>query len=564
MAREGSTDILVIGGGTGGVAAALAAAALGKRVILAEETDWLGGQLTAQAVPPDEHRWIESFGCTRRYRQYRNGVRQYYRDHFPLTPDARANPSLNPGLGSVSRLCHEFRVGVAVIDQLLAFARSRGQVEVRLRCRPVAAEVDGDRVHAVRLRSLQGDEDEVIRAAYFLDATELGDLLPLAGAEYVTGAESQDETGEPHAPSGPPQPDNIQGITWCFPVAYDPTRGASYVIEKPGQYEFWRDYVPPTRPPWTGRLLGWTHPHPHTCEPRQRVLFPHEGEHPGQSLWRYRRIITSEHYAPGVMPHEVTLVNWPQNDYFVLQSPSAGRAGASAAAGAARAANVGQPMGSGKAASDVFDRLEQHYQDAKQLSLSLLYWLQTEAPRPDGGTGYPGLYLRPDLVGTPDGLAKYPYIRESRRISAAFTVTELHVGAEARGVRPGEPGVGEHFDDAVGIGYYRLDLHPSTGHDNYIDFASLPFQIPLGALLPVRVENLLPACKNLGVTHLANGCYRLHPVEWNIGEAAGYLAAYCVDRGLRPRQVREREQHLRPFQDLLRAQGVELEWPRVG
>ena len=55
--KEQRTEILVVGGGTGGVAAAL-----GCRVVLTEETDWIGGQLTSQAVPPDEHRWIESFG----------------------------------------------------------------------------------------------------------------------------------------------------------------------------------------------------------------------------------------------------------------------------------------------------------------------------------------------------------------------------------------------------------------------------------------------------------------------------------------------------------------------
>jgi NADPH-dependent 2,4-dienoyl-CoA reductase/sulfur reductase-like enzyme len=51
-------DVLIVGGGTGGVAAALAAAGAGHRVILTEETDWIGGQFTAQAVPPDEHLWI--------------------------------------------------------------------------------------------------------------------------------------------------------------------------------------------------------------------------------------------------------------------------------------------------------------------------------------------------------------------------------------------------------------------------------------------------------------------------------------------------------------------------
>jgi hypothetical protein len=82
------------------------------------------------------------------------------------------------------------------------------------------------------------------------------------------------------------------------------------------------------------------------------------------------------------------------------------------------------------------------------------------------------------------------------------------------------------------------DLHPTSGGDNSIDISSLPFQTPLGALLPVRVENLLPACKNLGVTHITNGCYRLHPVEWNIGEAVGVLIAFCVKGKRVPREVR--------------------------
>lgn len=207
-----------------------------------------------------------------------------------------------------------------------------------------------------------------------------------------------------------------------------------------------------------------------------------------------------------------------------------------------------------------------HLQRAKQLSLSLLYWLQTEAPRPDGGTGWKGLRLRPDIVGSEDGLAKYPYIRESRRIQAEFRVTELHVGTDARakalGVKPAEAQA-EVFKDSVGIGSYRIDLHPSSGGDNYIDFSSLPFQIPLGALLPKRMDNLLPACKNLGVTHLTNGCYRLHPVEWNIGESAGALAAFCLARKLAPRQVRAQAGLLREFQNLLANDGVPLAWPKV-
>src|SRR5450631_1046254 len=88
-ARELDCDTAIVGGGVGGCAAALAAARNGLRVILTEETDWLGGQLTSQAVPPDEHPWIEKFGCTRSYRAYREAVRTYYRTHYKMTDAAR-------------------------------------------------------------------------------------------------------------------------------------------------------------------------------------------------------------------------------------------------------------------------------------------------------------------------------------------------------------------------------------------------------------------------------------------------------------------------------------------
>jgi hypothetical protein len=82
-------------------------------------------------------------------------------------------------------------------------------------------------------------------------------------------------------------------------------------------------------------------------------------------------------------------------------------------------------------------------------------------------------------------------------------------------------------------------------------------------MIPVRVENLLPGGKNLGVTHITNGAFRVHPVEWNIGEAAGIIAAFCIDRHVTPRKVRISRPLLDEFQRLLERQGVELFWPAI-
>ena len=420
-AREQRADVVIIGGGTGGVAAALGALRSGSRVILTEETDWIGGQLTQQAVPPDEHPWIEQFGAPASYLDFRRRVRAFYRGAYPLVsglPDA-----FNPGNCGVSRICHEPRVALAVLEDMLAQYLSSGRLTVLLEHVCISATVTGDRIESVRVRDERmGDETE-LTAPFFIDATELGDVLPLAGVEYVTGAESADQTGEPHAPAEP-QPQNMQAATWCF--AMEHVDGEHHIIERPAEYAFWRDYVPNLTPAW------------------------------------------------------------------------------------------------------------------------------------------PGLRLRGDLTGTRHGFAKRPYIREARRIRAEFTVLEQHVGLEARMAETGLPQgevTASSFPDSVGIGSYRIDLHPSTGGDNYIDIGSLPFEIPLGALLPVRMENLLPAAKNIGTTHITNGCYRLHPVEWNIGEAAGQLAAFCIHGKHAPRQVRANPDLLEDFRQSLKRQGVEIRWP---
>lgn len=522
-------DLVIVGGGLGGCAAALAALRNGLRVILTEETDWIGGQATSQGVPPDENPWIETHGSTQSYRNFRTAVRNYYKANYPLTEDARKREHLNPGDGGVSRICLEPRVALAVLYQLFNPYLSSGRLTLLLEHYPVSAGFTGDTVESVRVRNARTENELVLVAPYFIDATELGELLPMTQTEHVRGAESRNDTNELHALEKA-DPENQQAFTLCFAMDYVP--GANLVIDKPREYDFWRDFVPEMTPPWSGKLLSLTYSQPTNCQPITAGFNPENGPTGGGwNIWNYRRIINMKNYPPGTYTGDATIANWPQNDYL---------------------------LGNLDGTKEEFAK---HVARAEQLSLSLFYWLQTEVPRHDGGTGWPGLRLRGDLLGTENGMAKYPYVREARRIKALFTVLEEHVGKEQRESITGkEEKTAAPFYDSVGIGYYRLDLHPSTKGNNYIDFASLPYQIPLGALIPQRMKNLLPANKNIGTTHITNGNFRLHPVEWNIGESVGTLAFFAMQKKTTPQSVRSDEKLLDEFQKLIRSQGVLTEW----
>jgi hypothetical protein len=152
-------------------------------------------------------------------------------------------------------------------------------------------------------------------------------------------------------------------------------------------------------------------------------------------------------------------------------------------------------------------------------------------------------------------LSKHPYIRECRRIRSRKTIVEQEVSADYQsGARAAR------CEDSVGVGWYPIDIHNSGPDDVGVSCRTRPFQIPMGALIPVKMKNLLAGAKNLGTTHITNGCYRLHPVEWNIGEAAGALAAYALETGREPTAVHADAGLRRELQGRLVADGVPLAW----
>ena len=182
-----------------------------------------------------------------------------------------------------------------------------------LRHIPSAAEQDADRVRAVTLTDALSGDQLVVHAAYVLDATELGDLLDLAGVEHVVGAESQAQTGEPHALAGAADPLTSKPSPGVFALDYLPD--ADHTIARPADHDFWRAYQADF---WPGRNWAEIDLYSETLQRRERAIFngPPEREH-AEDFWHYRRIFYRQHYPPGLYPSDITLINWPQNDYWL-------------------------------------------------------------------------------------------------------------------------------------------------------------------------------------------------------------------------------------------------------
>lgn len=505
---------VVVGGSLGGIMAAYALSKQGIHTALIERTKWIGGQLTSQGVPSDEHDFIEFTGATQTYRDFREHIRSYYRNHPDIIDALKQKKIFNPGNGWVSKNAADPRLSLRLLNELLDPFVKEGMLDIYTEAYALGAYKEADTIKYLVVK--HQNKDHIFEASYFLDATDIGELLPITETDYVTGAESFDETQEPHAPKEK-NPYDMQPVTWIAAIGFNPNN--TQILEKPVLYDQFKNYIMP----FGESVLSWYAAGLEQGSKRAFSMFAEGLYKNTPAMFTYRQVIEKNHFKQSV-PYSVTLINWPQNDYFfgnIFEDPNS----------------------------------EYHQFAAKQLTLSLIYWLQTEARRDDGGVGYKEVCLVPEVLGTEDGLAMAPYIRESRRIKALYTIREQDINKRYAKQAP-------HFRDRIGIGHYHIDLHMTTKTKTYFFDETYPFQIPLGALIPIKTTNLIAACKNIGTTHVTNGCYRLHPVEWNIGESAGYLVAYALQHNVTPKDIYEKDALLNDYQNVLKNHGILIEWPK--
>jgi hypothetical protein len=476
--------------------------------------------LTGEGVSdPDENQYIEDVDGpgTRRYRELRQMVRSYY----ARQPNTLPGRWKNIGNCWNSLISGEPNVWEEAIKEQLApleGPRAIRRILMREQLVDIHRYPGNGNISYVDMVDLDTGRLIRIGARFVLDATETGEALPLAGAPWTIGQEPRYEYDEPDAPVEA-HPEWVQSFTYCFdlrrtrgPLLNFPAMPEDYVANKAeGSYSLVYAYPPPR-----GDVL-------------YRMFETVTNKEYG-SFWAYRRIVAASSFDNSqAYPDDISLINWSGNDFrgasFISRAPL----------------------------------VELHVlTQARNYALGFLYWLRTECPRDDGGFGYPELVPAADELGS-DGVANYPYIRESRRLLAISTLTENDM-VPRNGQSDTYPIT--NFFDTVGIASYPIDIHPALGEPPHL-IETCPYEIPLGAFIARSgPANLLPAASDFGSSRLAMASARVHPIEWLAGEIAGNIAAFCIQHNIEPVAIRNDPVLLNELQTTLVNTGINITWEK--
>jgi hypothetical protein len=608
--QEVHCDLLIIGGGVAGVAAAYEALKAGRVVCLTDITDWLGGQATSEGVSAldEELDRPHPLVFPKGYLEFRQRITDHY-------------GTLNPGRCWVSDVCFLPRDGDRILLAMLQDAARAGNGTLRwfpntviqdlkiaaLARQPSAqliqsaigiqhkAALDAPPLNTYPLsqtlpESYRDRHSALFRKTvmrfippasgqwYVLEASETGEVLALADIPYRVGIDPRTERN-PSASSTVGDAYCTQGFTYSFAVE---------ATKMPQRY---------SRPTFYPRYAAY-----YSYGVKRLASLP--------LVFTYRRIWSANRDTPEhvVTAGDISLQNWTWgNDY------RPGTAKDNLIYTRQQLLETGQLQpGSWRGGLRISS-----LQQAEQLASGYFYWLSAGTIDSQLGSGvkHPDPHLRylngwKSPMGTAHGLSKYPYIREGRRLLGrpsrayphGFSIDEIDISRQDYGqpfyqqalspiayaaLKRSLKQLGEtemqrtqstRYPDSVGVGHYPIDIHPcmalspperpgnyehpgeTQGRGN-----TYPFQIPLRAMIPQRINNLLVTGKNIATSHISAAAYRTQPVEWSAGAAAGTTAVFALEKNIWPYQLVENvlfKPNLSALQQRLRANGHPTDIPR--
>ncbi|MBE9067345.1 FAD-dependent oxidoreductase [Leptolyngbya cf. ectocarpi LEGE 11479] len=523
-----SCSIAIIGGSTAAYTTALTALKLKLDVCLVQPQRMVGGQFTAQALPASDDGDLlrhqanltnlagEEFAISKSQRLFRQRQRQLQPVSGRVVKD--------PGGSWVCPLSTTPVVAsMALNEPLMPYLKS-GKLTLIPYAEPTSllltqAEDSPRRVTGVACQDTRTQHSFTVKAQVVIEATDFGDLLELANLPSRVGQEARSDTGEAILPEEA-RPECQQSFT--FDVVVERTYpGKGVPVPAPTEYGRvpWLNIQEFTGDFWVRKNNVW----------KKRDFFHAFG------IFRYRRLKRRYLNEKLVSPGDVAVINWGTSNH-----PQRGQC-------------CGNDYRTGYLIGLSRSERQQQIQRARIRAQAYIHYLQV--------SGVSDLKPRGDLTWTKDGIALEPYIREARRGIALTTIRHEDVAAS---FFPNQARA-RTFDDTLGIGqYHYLDLHGNLveGHVNPRgkDVIALPFTLPATSLVPVDTDGLVLSAKSIGTTHITNAAYRMHPVEWAIGEASGFLAAFSVWTGKQPREIVSDESLLCKLQGFVTRNGIPIVW----
>lgn len=492
-------DVIVAGGGTGGFGAAIQAARMGCEVLLIEETDWIGGQMTAAGV------------CT--MDEGTNSIRQHgiYQEFCKIADNYYSLMGKKTGTCyyNVRNFAMEPFVGQKILYEMIQNVNKneKGHIDVLLYSKINEVLKEGNRINGIKLEyGLPGNKKfEKINCKVLIDATEYGDVIPLTGAKYRI---AKHVSGKINYAS------KVQDFTWTAIIKeyMDGIPDSLRLLQTPKGYDTYKKHLSYIKRYANDGYNVYSNPTS------------------WNTVAHYRGLPNSE--TLGIDEYTTkTELNIAQNDVPVT---------------------VGD-------CQDPTLRWKKDI-DLRVKTLCLLYYIQNELGLKwsvDTSEGYDTPYNRwitkrmvdeyPELKPYKTVLNYFPvmpYVRESRRIVGLHTLISSEINRIKGPVS---------FEDAISINDYPEDLHGSKlPQDMDIDIdpeansaaeshdwftRTGPFQVPFGSFIPEKIDGFLAAEKNISQSRLVNGATRLQPSTMLNGQAVGNIAALAVKYGVEPREI---------------------------
>ncbi|QDT89094.1 FAD-dependent oxidoreductase [Gimesia algae] len=496
------TDIVILGGTPAGIAAAIAAARLGRSVLLIEPQSHLGGMSTSGLGKSDVERRHLIGGL---FQEFTQRIHQYYLDHY------------EPESKDVSLCQNGYYFEPSVAETVFHDMLEHPQIKILTKHRLVSATTSENRLIAIEIIDTTAGTSQAVRAQTFIDATYEGDLFAAAGADFRLGRESRNEFNEPHAGqiyfdyqrqqflpgSTGAGDDRLPAYTYRLCLTTDPANAAQ-LTEPPPDYDrshylgYFEDLA-------AGRLAG----------PLQ--LKPGRGYEPAH----FNTMVRAFSITP--LPNRKTDVNInPRPLGFPFPELNRGYVMGDTATRLAISTNI------------------------RNRTLGLLWFLQNDKQIPPAQREIACQYHLPsDEFTDNDHFPWQLYIREARRLKGEFTLTERQITHQPeQGINQSEI---EAFPDTIAIGEFPIDSFPCQtrqpgdtivleGYLGMLDQITRPYEIPYRIMIPQTIDGLIvPVAAS--TTHVAFSSIRMEPTWMALGQAAGIAAHLAIQAQCAPRNI---------------------------